>query len=94
MYVCDEAEVTCNQCGIAGATGPGQWVAVSCSQPIVGSIVKVVTPTTHLQLCEVEIYGVAAATGIYYHDSFSHKSVIMLCISTLVIFIQSFFEVH
>ena len=68
MYVCDEAEVTCNQCGTAGVTGPGQWLTVPCRPATVGSIVKLVKPDSHLQLCEIEIFGVTAA-GIHYHDT-------------------------
>ena len=60
VFVCeDETETACKSCGTVGATGAGQWAVVVCSANAAGSLVKVITPNTHLQICEIEIVGAA-----------------------------------
>ena len=57
VTVCDAAGSKCNDCGTALVTLPGQWATIFCRPNAVGSIVKVVTPNSYLQACEIEIFG-------------------------------------
>ena len=63
VSVCDLAETSCHSCGTAAATGAGQWAEVTCAAGAVGSIVKVITPNSHFQACEVEVFGQGAQAG-------------------------------
>ena len=58
VFVCeDETETACKTCGTVDATGPGQWAVVVCLANAEGSLVKIIAPNTHLQICEVEVVG-------------------------------------
>ena len=56
VEVCTSAEGSCSQCGQkAGSTGPTQWVAFPCDEPLEGSVVKVIGENMYMGFCEVEI---------------------------------------
>ena len=57
VWVC-EAE-NCKRCGAFPAIGNGQWGTMKCGgkQGIRGSYVKVIAPTSYLQISKAEIYG-------------------------------------
>ena len=63
VSVCDLAETSCKPCGIAAATAAGAWAEISCVAGAAGSIVKFITPNSHFQTCEVEVFGDSAAAG-------------------------------
>ena len=63
VSVCDLAETSCTSCGVAAATGAGQWAELVCASGAVGSIVKIITPNSHFQTCEVEVFGESATSS-------------------------------
>ena len=59
VTICDDLELVCNICGVTEAVGVAEWAVVKCEDGAEGSVVRVVTPKSYLQICEIEVYGIS-----------------------------------